>query len=269
MNFNSVFEELNKLYEEAPKTEEVEEACAKSLKESNSTPVLKKYSKEEAAAIINNDEDLTNTYKELVSDYEAGELDHSFECGNFFNLIEDESKIVIQWCAENIDDEGREVIVDSLEAAVVTLRDIEEANGDIIVEACTEDDCEKETLKEAADEEVEIVDEESVEDVSEEPAEEIEFAEEPVEPIARQLILECSKCGAIVIKDETDVVVDEESDLANIEEECQYCEETEGYKIIGVVAPYEVAEDSEEEVAVEDESVEEPIEDAVEEAVED
>ena len=155
MNFNSVFEELNKLYEEAPKTEEVEEARTKKLEEATD------------------------------------------------------------------------------------------------------------------EEEVEIVDEESAEEVSEEPVEEIEFAEEPVEPIARQLILECSKCGAIVIKDEADVVIDEESDLANIEEECQYCEEKEGYKIIGIVAPYEATEDSEEEVAVEEESVEGTSEDTTEEAVED
>lgn len=98
--------------------------------------------------------------------------------------------------------------------------------------------------------------------------EEIEFAEEPVAPIdepteeARQLILECAKCGALVIKDEADVVVDEESDLVNVEDECEYCEEKAGYKIIGVVAPYEVAETevvddeaSEELVVTEDEEV--------------
>ena len=121
-------------------------------------------------------------------------------------------------------------------------------------ESC-EEACSK-SLKEAADEdEIEIVNDE----VATEEAEEIDFAEEPVEPIARQLILECSKCGAIVIKDEADVVVDEESDLVNIEEECQYCEETEGYKIIGVVAPYEVAEDSVEEETVDAEEVVEEV----------
>jgi hypothetical protein len=69
-----------------------------------------------------------------------------------------------------------------------------------------------------------------------------EATEEP-----RQLILECDKCGALVIKTETDVTIDEESDLVNVEDACQYCEETAGYKIIGVVAPFEeVAEVSEE-----------------------
>jgi hypothetical protein len=71
--------------------------------------------------------------------------------------------------------------------------------------------------------------------------------EEPTEEALKQVILECSKCGALAIKDEADVKVDEESDLANIDEACQYCEEAEGYKIIGVVAPYEIAEEELEE----------------------
>ena len=95
-------------------------------------------------------------------------------------------------------------------------------------------------LTEAAEEEeIEIVDDAV-------PAEEIP-TEEPIDDEPRQLILECDKCGAIVIRDEDKVVVDEESDLANIEDECEFCEETKGYKIIGVVAPYEVVEESVEE----------------------
>ena len=88
----------------------------------------------------------------------------------------------------------------------------------------------EEPLIEAADEEIEIVEEEP-----------------------RQLICECDKCGALVIKAEADVVADEESGLVDVEEECQFCEEAKGYKIVGVVAPYEVAEEE----PVEDE---EPIE---------
>ncbi len=78
--------------------------------------------------------------------------------------------------------------------------------------------------------------------------------EETEEP--KQLILECDKCGALVIKIESDAVFDEETDLVNVEETCQYCEETAGYKIIGVVAPFEVSEKSEdapeEEIAAEE-----------------
>ena len=92
-----------------------------------------------------------------------------------------------------------------------------------------------ESLNEAADEEeIEIVDDEMT-------TEDIPVEEEPVEE-ARQLIIECSKCGGLVIKDEADVVVDEESDFVNVDDECEYCEEKAGYKIVGVVAPYEAAE---------------------------
>lgn len=90
---------------------------------------------------------------------------------------------------------------------------------------------EKEELTEAAeDAEIEMVDDEAPAE-TEVPAEEDE--EEP-----RQIILECDKCGALVLRDEADVVIDEESDLVNVEDKCEFCEETAGYKIIGVVAPY-------------------------------
>ena len=87
----------------------------------------------------------------------------------------------------------------------------------------------------AADEEV-AVDEEAEEEpafVEEDPAEEAAPEEEPV---AQRLILECSNCGALMIKDEADVVVDAESDLANVEEACHYCEETAGYVFVPVSA---------------------------------
>lgn len=56
----------------------------------------------------------------------------------------------------------------------------------------------------------------------------------------KQVVLECSKCGALVIKDEADIAVDAKTDLVNVDEACQYCEETEGYKIVGAVVPYAV-----------------------------
>lgn len=101
-------------------------------------------------------------------------------------------------------------------------------------------------LTEAAEDEA--VEDEIVED--EMSVEETSIEEPVVDEEPRQVICECDKCGALVIKDEADIVVDEETDLVNIEDECQFCEEAKGYKIVGVVAPYEVAE-------VEDEPVEE------------
>lgn len=83
-----------------------------------------------------------------------------------------------------------------------------------------------------------------------------EEAEEEIEE-PRQVICECDKCGALVIKAETDIVVDEESDLVNVEEECQFCEEANGYKIIGAVAPYEAVPEEAEEIEDEVEELEE------------
>ena len=56
-----------------------------------------------------------------------------------------------------------------------------------------------------------------------------------------QLVLECNSCGGIIIKDEADVETDD-SDVANADEECQYCEKAKGYKVIGTFAPYSSTE---------------------------
>lgn len=140
----------------------------------------------------------------------------------------------------------------------------EEVETKKVEEACTEE------LTEAADdEEIEIVDDEtSAEEV---PTEEIPAEESVVEEEPRRVICECDKCGALVIKDEADIVADEESDLVNVEDECQFCEEAKGFKVIGVVVPYEaVAEElPEEETADEEPVVEEPTEEeTVEESAE-
>lgn len=112
------------------------------------------------------------------------------------------------------------------------------------------------------DEEIVIVDDEELVD------------EQPVEEVAAevQVVLECSKCGALVLKAEADVQVDEGTDLANVEEACQYCEEAEGYKVIGSLAPYEVVEAEEEAIEEPAEEVEiveeEPVEEVAESLVE-
>ena len=122
----------------------------------------------------------------------------------------------------------------AMENTYVDIKSVEDAKDYLryifaLSESVESDDAEMLT-EEAEDEEIEIVDDEE----------------------SRQVIMECSKCGALVIKDEADVVAAEEPDLVNVEEECAFCEESEGYKIIGVLAPYEVAE-------VEDEVIEEPV----------
>lgn len=56
-----------------------------------------------------------------------------------------------------------------------------------------------------------------------------------------KVILDCNVCHSKIYKDLSEVVIDDESSLANIDEECPYCYSTDGYKIIGEVASYDGA----------------------------
>lgn len=117
---------------------------------------------------------------------------------------------------------------------------VQGAEVPVVKEACA-----KEELTEAADdEEIEIVDDEPVEEVpvDEAPADE-EVDAEVVDDENRQVVIECDKCGALVIINEADLVVDEKTDLVNVDTECKFCEETAGYKIVGSVVPYDSAKD--------------------------
>lgn len=82
-------------------------------------------------------------------------------------------------------------------------------------------------------------------DVAVEEADADVVDEAPAAEGPKQLVLECSKCGAVCVKSEDDVVIDEATDLANVEEECAACEEAAGYKILGELLPYAVEEDEE------------------------
>jgi len=84
------------------------------------------------------------------------------------------------------------------------------------------------------------------------------------------VVLECSVCHSMIYKDPSEVVEDDESeeDLVNVGEECPYCMSTDGYKIVGQIAPYETTDvtvevepkddgdEEEDEVEVEDETEE-------------
>lgn len=90
---------------------------------------MRKYTKDEAIEVIAADPELDADYRELKPYYDRGKLDHSSSTDsvscNFFNLIEDPTKVVIQYCYETEDYEAHELIVDSLEQAVVIIRDLE------------------------------------------------------------------------------------------------------------------------------------------------
>jgi hypothetical protein len=97
-------------------------------------------------------------------------------------------------------------------------------------------------LKEDADEDEEVM-------IDDEPIIDDEAGNDDEEPVKKQVVIECANCGALVIKTESELAFDEDADLVNVDEACQYCEAKEGYKVIGAVEPYSV------EVAPVDESL--------------
>jgi DNA-binding transcriptional regulator YhcF (GntR family) len=93
-------------------------------------------------------------------------------------------------------------------------------------------------LYEAQEEQDTVIVEESAEDADDEVLiiEDDDDAEAPEAPEA--VVLKCENCGALVIKNNDEVVVDEKSDLANVDEECAFCGETAGYTVIGEFLAY-------------------------------
>lgn len=68
---------------------------------------------------------------------------------------------------------------------------------------------------------------------------EAETEEDLEESHIGDVILECSVCHSQTFMKPEEVTISEESDLANEGTECPYCYCTNGFKIIGQVAPYE------------------------------
>jgi hypothetical protein len=83
-----------------------------------------------------------------------------------------------------------------------------------------------------------------------------------------KVILTCDVCHSMIYKDPAEVVVDEESQLANVGELCPYCFTGDGYKVVGKVAPYEeVTVEAEKPVEVKVDGEEVEVEDKIEEEI--
>ena len=91
---------------------------------------------------------------------------------------------------------------------------------------------------------------------------EAESEEEVKDSYVGDVILMCEVCKSPIFKAPEDVVIEEGSDLANIEDECPICHSQDGFKIIGSICPYQ--EDPEFKIEVEDKPVEDEIDDEVE-----
>lgn len=72
-----------------------------------------------------------------------------------------------------------------------------------------------------------------------------------------KVILECPICHSLIYKDEDELVISEDEAICNVDDECPYCMSTDGYTIVGRVAPFnEASTDEEEEIADDDAEVE-------------
>ena len=73
-----------------------------------------------------------------------------------------------------------------------------------------------------------------------------------------KVILHCPVCNSMIYKDLEDIVKDDVEEVVNIGEECPYCYTSEGFKVIGIVSPFEeTSEEEEQEDEEEDPSEEE------------
>lgn len=76
------------------------------------------------------------------------------------------------------------------------------------------------------------------------------------------IICQCCVCKQLIYKKPEDVIIDEETQNANVGEECPHCYNTRGFKVIGQVEPYFDKDEvkvtvDDDEVEVEDDGIEE------------
>lgn len=71
-----------------------------------------------------------------------------------------------------------------------------------------------------------------------------------------KIIIECDVCHSKLYKDVEEVIPsDDDEDIVNVEEECPFCYSTDGYHIVGQVAPYQPEELSVEVEPIEKEKI--------------
>lgn len=102
-------------------------------------------------------------------------------------------------------------------------------------------------LKSFIDDDVDEIPEEEIIDVNADEESELQ------DNYIGKVILECECCHSRVYKDEADVVIDEESGLANVNEQCPVCNNELGYTVIGKIEPF----DKDREIEPEEEETEE------------
>lgn len=72
-------------------------------------------------------------------------------------------------------------------------------------------------------------------------------------------VLDCCVCHSKLFKPVSEIVVDEETQVANVGDECPYCYSVDGYKVVGEVKPMGEDDESSDEVEISDTEVTEDI----------
>ena len=67
---------------------------------------------------------------------------------------------------------------------------------------------------------------------------EAETEEDLKDSYVGDVILRCETCQSMIYKKPEEVIIDEEDQLANIDEECPFCHTISGYKIVGQIGEY-------------------------------
>lgn len=67
--------------------------------------------------------------------------------------------------------------------------------------------------------------------------EEAETEEDLQDSYVGKVIVDCNVCHSKIYKDKEDIHIDEETQDANVDEECPYCFSNDGFKVIGEVVP--------------------------------
>ena len=161
---------------------------------------------------------------------------------NFQTILEELDRLYEEAAVEVAEEEAVEEAVEETQEEDALTEDIKTDDAD--------------TSAEATEEITEAAEEEAAEDTDE-----LGVEEPAVDAV--KLVLECANCGAVTIRAETDVNVDEETDLANVDEACQYCEETAGYKVLGELTPYDAIEIVDDEVDEDDADSDEELDEGI------
>lgn len=104
---------------------------------------------------------------------------------------------------------------------------------------------------------------------------EAENEEELEDTYIGKVILHCPVCNSMIYKDLEDIEKSDDEELVNVGEECPYCCVSDGFKVIGIVSPFQEEESKEDteieasdetgdqEVEIEEDSVEENLQESV------